>query len=88
MFKKHGFRILVILSILLFSAVVAYTHSGRTDSRGGHYNRKTGIYHITTLALPEAAQSNLGALAHITTALQLLHVLKQLVGISQLVCSG
>lgn len=45
MFKKHGFKILVILSILLFSAVVAYTHSGRTDSRGGHYNRKTGTYH-------------------------------------------
>ena len=45
MFKKQGFKILVILSILLFSAVVAYTHSGRTDSRGGHYNRKTGTYH-------------------------------------------
>ena len=45
MFKKHGLKILVILSILLFSAVVAYTHSGRTDSRGGHYNRKTGTYH-------------------------------------------
>ena len=24
---------------------MAYSHSGRTDSRGGHYNRKTGQYH-------------------------------------------
>ena len=45
MVKKQGFKILVILSFLLFSAVVTYTHSGRTDSQGGHYNRKTGTYH-------------------------------------------
>ena len=45
MFKKYGFKTLVILLILLFSAVIAYTHSGRTDRRGGHYNRKTGTYH-------------------------------------------
>jgi len=23
----------------------AYTHSGRTDANGGHYNRTTGVYH-------------------------------------------
>lgn len=38
-------RVIVVLSILLLSAVWAYTHSGRTDSNGGHYNRKTGTYH-------------------------------------------
>ena len=45
MLKKHGFKALVILAILLFSAMWAYTHSGRTDKYGGHYNRKTGTYH-------------------------------------------
>ena len=45
MLRKYGFKIAVIFSILLFSAVFAYTHSGRTDKYGGHYNRKTGGYH-------------------------------------------
>lgn len=31
-----------ILILIFFSA---QSHSGRTDSRGGHYNRKTGGYH-------------------------------------------
>lgn len=38
-------KFLAILGILLFSAVLAWTHSGRTDKKGGHYNRKTGEYH-------------------------------------------
>ena len=29
-------------SLILYSA---FSHSGRTDSSGGHYNRKTGGYH-------------------------------------------
>ena len=29
-------------SLILYSA---FSHSGRTDSSGGHYNHKTGIYH-------------------------------------------
>lgn len=32
-----------ILSLLL--AIVTLAHSGKTDSRGGHYNRSTGEYH-------------------------------------------
>ena len=80
MFKKQGFKILVILSFLLFSAVVAYTHSGRTDSRGGHYNRKTGTHTtIITLALHGAAQPDPVAPARTEAILQLLQVLKQLV---------
>ena len=47
MYKKVNFCVLVIF--LLISLVFVYdfghTHSGRTDSRGGHYNRKTGGYH-------------------------------------------
>ena len=43
--KKYRFHGLAVLLILLLSAVFAYTHSGRTDKNGGHYNRKTGEYH-------------------------------------------
>lgn len=35
--------IAILLSILTASSV--YAHSGRTDKNGGHYNRKTGVYH-------------------------------------------
>ena len=45
MLKKYGFKILTILLILMFSAVFAYTHSGRTDRYGGHHDRKNGGYH-------------------------------------------
>ena len=45
MLRKYGFKITVIFSILLFSAVFAYTHSGRTDRYGGHHDRKNGGYH-------------------------------------------
>jgi hypothetical protein len=34
---------LFIVLVLFFSLAVA--HPGRTDSKGGHYNRKTGEYH-------------------------------------------
>ena len=45
MIRKHIFKTLVILTILMFTAVYAYTHSGRTDSNGGHHDRKNGGYH-------------------------------------------
>ena len=42
-------NVLIILSLVLISGMLlddsAYTHSGRTDANGGHYNRKTGEYH-------------------------------------------
>ncbi|MEN6384033.1 MAG: YHYH domain-containing protein [Phycisphaerales bacterium] len=34
---------IMVISLLLFS--FAFAHPGRTDSKGGHYNRKTGEYH-------------------------------------------
>ena len=40
---------LIVLSVLLTAGILfydsAYTHSGRTEANGGHYNRKTGEYH-------------------------------------------
>lgn len=47
MFRKS----LIILSLILTTGMLflydsAYTHSGRTDANGGHYNRKTGEYHF------------------------------------------
>ena len=47
MYRKENFGILAVL--LLFSTIFAYdfgyTHPGRTDAHGGHYNRRTGEYH-------------------------------------------
>ena len=37
--------IFVLVSVLFVFMSVAYAHSGRTDSSGGHYNRQTGTYH-------------------------------------------
>ena len=46
MFKSRSVKIgLVIFIISLFSAVCAYTHSGRTDSSGGHNDYINGGYH-------------------------------------------
>jgi hypothetical protein len=37
---------LLIIGLLAFIPFVdLFSHSGRTDSNGGHYNRKTGEYH-------------------------------------------
>ncbi|MDE0326814.1 MAG: YHYH domain-containing protein [Candidatus Poribacteria bacterium] len=45
MFRK----VLVVFSLMLVFGMLlddsAYTHSGRTDANGGHYSRKTGMYH-------------------------------------------
>lgn len=46
--KKTGFTITLFLCIffgLQFPAF-AFAHGGRTDSSGGHYNRRTGKYHF------------------------------------------
>ena len=37
--------VLVLLSVLLLPVNNSFSHGGRTDSSGGHYNRKTGEYH-------------------------------------------
>ena len=39
--KKVAYFILILILI----PTLAYSHSGRTDAQGGHYNRKTGGYH-------------------------------------------
>ena len=38
-------RIICLVLIFILVATSSYAHSGRTDSSGGHYNRKTGEYH-------------------------------------------
>ena len=37
--------IAIVALMLLFDGSGVFSHSGRTDSSGGHYNRKTGTYH-------------------------------------------
>ena len=36
----------IVLLVLLFAAVFAYTHSGGLDDNGGHTDSETGVYHI------------------------------------------
>lgn len=38
-------RLNLILCCIVIITTFAYAHSGRTDSKGGHYNRSTGEYH-------------------------------------------
>ena len=37
--------IIVIMFIFSITTVDVLAHSGRTDSNGGHWNRKKGTYH-------------------------------------------
>ena len=47
MFRKLPISLLCFLFLIPVSLVFdGGAHSGRTDSRGGHYNRKTGEYHF------------------------------------------
>lgn len=47
MYRKINYGILAVLFLLstVFAYDLGWTHSGRTDANGGHYNRKTGGYH-------------------------------------------
>ncbi len=38
--------VLLILLFPLFCSSLGWAHPGRTDAKGGHYNRKTGVYHF------------------------------------------
>ncbi len=38
-------RLIVIVLAFVLIPSLSFSHSGRTDSQGGHYNRKTGGYH-------------------------------------------
>ena len=46
---NHRFKILLFCGVMAATASLilysAFSHSGRTDSSGGHHNRKTGGYH-------------------------------------------
>ena len=47
MFRRVNLKVLAVI-LFIFSVLTydfGYTHSGRTDANGGHYNRKTGKYH-------------------------------------------
>lgn len=48
--KKSSFNLILCLLItfILFLTDNSYAHPGKTDAAGGHYNRKTGVYHYHT----------------------------------------
>jgi len=52
MFRKAliAFSLMLVSGVLFYDS--AYTHSGRTDANGGHYNRKTGTYHYHNSGRP------------------------------------
>ena len=52
--KKVNFRVLALLLFILpiFTYDFGYTHPGKTDAKGGHFNRKTGEYHYHGGAKP------------------------------------
>mgnify|MGYP004196743097 CR=1 FL=1 len=37
--------VLVVATLLLVSAGSGIAHPGRTDGNGGHYDRRSGVYH-------------------------------------------
>lgn len=37
--------IVTVLSLVLLFSITAFAHPGKTDSKGGHYDYSTGIYH-------------------------------------------
>lgn len=44
--KKYKLKIIILIILLILIApLLSYSHSGRTDSSGGHYDRSTGEYH-------------------------------------------
>ena len=56
MCRRINFTILAVF-LLIFSVLVydlGYSHPGRTDANGGHYNRKTGEYHKHGEETPES----------------------------------
>lgn len=48
-------KCLLVVSLLIPS--IAISHSGRTDSNGGHTNRRTGEYHYHNGGPPSAAKA-------------------------------
>ena len=54
--RKLNFGILSVLLLIsaLFVYDFGYAHPGRTDAKGGHYNRKTGEYHYHGKSKPRA----------------------------------
>lgn len=42
--KKTEFMFIALLLCVVLT-IVAFAHSGRTDSNGGHYDRSSGEYH-------------------------------------------
>lgn len=42
---KNVAIIVLLVGSMLFGSIPVFAHSGRTDSKGGHWNRSTGTYH-------------------------------------------
>jgi len=56
------FRFTLLITIIFVANSIAHAHPGRTDKKGGHFNRKTGIYHCNTSQCKRKHLSNDGGL--------------------------
>ena len=54
-FLFYGLGVVIVALVFLFNEGGVFSHSGRTDSSGGHYNRKTGQYHYHGTPKPSAS---------------------------------
>ena len=45
---------ILLLFVMIIPPVTSDAHPGRTDSNGGHYNRKTGEYHYHNRGVAKA----------------------------------
>lgn len=43
--RRHSVILITAIVLFLLSCVSSLAHSGRTDSKGGHYDRSSGEYH-------------------------------------------
>lgn len=46
------------LAAVIIYAPLLFAHGGGLDRNGGHYNRKTGVYHCHRCVNPKSAQSS------------------------------
>lgn len=55
---KALLSILLIASLPIIAPITASAHGGGLDKKGGHYNRKTGVYHCHRCVSPRASQKS------------------------------
>ena len=76
---KTSTKVLTVLLFVLIPPMLTHAHSGRTDKFGGHYDRKTGDYHLhsagTIVKVPSKTEQQVGLI--ITQLYEIQKIVKQ-----------